>query len=328
MDNIRMFLSVGKSVLLEVKKNPLFKVLFEPRGGKLVSPRDILAEMFKELSSEDEEVFEAAQNSLHYLLSKPLKIGVTGKSLTLPTGPYVFTSQVSRYDKEKGYFTDYYQSYYNHLLDVTVYVGTFLPEDVTSLSQEQIDKLSSNSEVYFDIKQSILKVNTKISLVGKSLEELKPILQDSFYESLLNKSNPIDFLQSYGFTASYSNNIEIKRQGNIYTYPGFDPDEFSDILSLYRNCLRSEFVMGDSRVTFDVDAVTCSGADISLSFFLNISNVSYPLLLKYMQDTYSCTWDTLSIFTVLTNIIQKGYAIKCIPFLSLFLKEDFIKKLI
>ena len=322
-------------LILELDKKTLFKLLFNTMDNRLLSLQSDLKPSSDISNGAKEEMISISLQLLHPLLNKPLKIGVEGCPSIPPAGAYSYLTLSTEFSKDKNQYTDYYQAFYKYDADVYIYIGTTLPDDATPLSQEQVNEMLTNSEIHVNKNRAFLDVNmnspkiilTNLSSKQDSLEDVKYLFQEDFYTSLLNKDNPIDFFLSHGFKIADLNSKAIRYQGNLYVRFDKSIDEFLDILSLYKNCLRLEFKISDSVIfTFNVD--THHFADPDVEFSLRNSKGTGLQTLGSSRNPYSCSWSSLNILTVISNIIKGKYAKECAPLLEIFIKKEILKEVL
>lgn len=321
--------------ILEIDKNPLFKLLFNPKENDLLSLQDNIKPLSNAPNNVKEEIISTSLHLLQTLLNKPLKIGVDGCSSLPPAGIYTYMSQTTEYSEKEDQFTDYYQTFREHNTDIVIYIGTTLPKDTTPLTKDQINKMLTYSDIQVDKNKAVLNVNVnspRVLLANLSakqdfLEDIRHLLQEDFYESLLDLDNPIDFFLSHGFKLSDSNSEEIKYQGNAYVESNASVDEFLDILSLYKNCLRLEFRPSDKVIfTFEVDTHYYDNPDVG--FFLKVPSDFCTQSLGTSHNSYFCSWRSLNILSVISNIIRGEYVKECTSLLEIFIKKEFLKEIL
>lgn len=321
--------------ILEIDKNPLFKLLFNPMDNRLLSLQSDVKPSSNISKDIKEKMISTSLQLLRPLLDKPLKIGVEGCSSVPPAGAYSYLTLSTEFSKDKNQYTDYYQAFYKYDTDVFIYIGTTLPEDATPLSQEQVNEMLTNSEIHVNKNKAFLSVNmntSKVILANLStkedfLEDVEYLFQEDFYKSLLNKDNPIDFFLSHGFKIADLNDKAIRYQGNLYVRFDKSVDEFLDILSLYKNCLRLEFKVSDDIIfTFNVD--THHFADPDVEFSLRNSKGTDLQNLGTSRNPYSCSWSSLNILSVISHIIRGMYAKECAPLLEIFIKKEILKEVL
>lgn len=320
---------------LEIDKNPLFKLLFNPMDNRLLSLQSDLKSSSDISNGAKEEMISTSLQLLRPLLDKPLKIGADGCSSVPPAGAYSYLTLSTEFSKDKNQYTDYYQTFYNYSADIYIYIGTTLPGDAIPLSQEQVNEMLANSEIHVNKNKAFLSVNmntsrvilTNLSTKEDFLEDVEYLFQEDFYKSLLNKDNPIDFFLSHGFEIADLNSKAIKYQGNLYLRFDRSIDEFLDILSLYKNCLRLEFKISDSVIfTFNVD--THHFGDPDVEFSLRNSKGAVLQNLGTSRNPYSCSWSSLNILSVISYIIRGEYAKECAPLLEIFIKKEILKEVL